>query len=50
LLASIDSITVPAVADVDPNDKANRLLPDVEFEATLAGAVHKVKIHGVVKL
>jgi len=40
------TVTAPAVADVSASDKANRTLPDVEFEATLAGAVHSTTIAG----
>jgi hypothetical protein len=40
------SVSAPAVADVDPTDKANRLLPDVLFDGGLAGAVHKTIISG----
>lgn len=42
------TVTVPSVASVSTNDKANRLLPDIKFDGTLAGAVHKVKISGKV--
>lgn len=44
------SVTVPAVADVSDADKANRYLPDVTFEATLAGAIHSLKIEGVISV
>jgi hypothetical protein len=44
------TVTVPLAADVSANDKASRLLPDIEFTAYLAGAVHKVQIDGVVTL
>lgn len=40
------TVTVPKVADVPNADKANRYLPDVRFEAPIAGAVHKVGIRG----
>lgn len=40
----------PLVQDIPTNDKANRLLPDVPFEATLAGAIHTVKIRGYVSV
>lgn len=43
-------VTVPAVADVDAADKAARLLPDVSFSATLAGAIHKTTINGTVSV
>lgn len=42
------TVSVPDVATVSPIDKAARLLPDVTFAATLAGAIHKVVINGVV--
>jgi hypothetical protein len=38
--------TAPRVADVSAGDKGNRLLPDVEFEARLAGALHGIVIAG----
>ena len=41
-------VEAPLAEDVDANDKASRLLPDVTFIATLAGAVHKVEIRGTV--
>lgn len=43
-------VTVPLAANVSPTDKANRLFPDVEFEATLAGAIHATTINGRVVL
>jgi hypothetical protein len=46
LVANTITITAPKVADVSSVDKANRFLPDVIFGATLAGAIHKVKIDG----
>lgn len=42
--------SVPKVADVSTTDKANRLLPDVTFGATLAGAIHFTNINGTVTL
>lgn len=43
-------VTAPAVADVSDADKIARTLPDVYFEATLAGAIHKLRISGVLKV
>ncbi len=40
------TVTIPLVADVSPTDKTARNLPDVEFSATLAGAIHKATIVG----
>jgi hypothetical protein len=44
------TVTVPLVADVDTNDKAARLLPDVKFSGTLAGSINKTEITGVVSV
>lgn len=41
-------ITAPLVSTIDPIDRANRVLPDINFSAELAGAVHKTRINGVV--
>lgn len=43
-------VTVPAVADVSAANKTARLLPDMKFTGTLAGAIHKVNITGVVSV
>lgn len=43
-------VTVPLVADIDDDDKVLRLLPDVKWSATLAGAINKVQITGVVSV
>lgn len=44
------TVTVPKVADVSSSNRALRLLPDVKFSGTLAGAIHKVTITGVVSV
>ena len=44
------TVTVPKAADVPQADRAARILTGVEFEAILAGAVHKVKIDGFVSV
>lgn len=44
------AVTAPDVADVADADKATRLLPDVAFSGELAGAIHKVKVKGLVSL
>lgn len=41
-------VTAPRVVDIDIADRANRLLPDINFSAELAGAIHKVVIRGKV--
>nr|MDO8118666.1 DUF3383 family protein [Candidatus Sigynarchaeota archaeon] len=43
-------VSAPKVADVSDNDKANRLLPDVTWQARLAGAIHKVIVVGHVQV
>lgn len=44
------SVTAPRVSEISANDKANRLLPDIKFEATLAGAIHATTIQGTLTL
>ena len=47
------TVSVPDVTDssqVSSNDKAARLLPNVTFTATLAGAIHKITINGTVSV
>ena len=44
------TVTVPKAADVSTVDKSNRLLPDVKFTGTLAGAIHEVDIDGTVSV
>ena len=44
-------ITAPDVATIAAQTKATRVLPDITFTGTLAGAIHKVKpINGVVSV
>ncbi len=40
------TVTVPLVADVSTTNKASRHLPDVVFNATLAGAIHTIAVEG----
>jgi hypothetical protein len=44
------AVYAPQAGDVSSTDKSNRLLPDVSFTATLAGAVHSVVISGTLSL
>lgn len=44
------NVTFPRAADVDAADKAARLLPDIDFTAVYAGAVHKTQINGTISL
>lgn len=41
-------VTVPKAANVPTVDKTNRILKNVKFQATLAGAIHAVNITGTV--
>lgn len=43
-------VTVPKAADIDEDDKENRLLPDIGFTAELAGAIHKAAINGFIRV
>lgn len=42
------TVTAPLVEDISSVDRGNRLLPDVEFTAQLAGAIQSTTITGVV--
>lgn len=44
------TVTVPKISDVDPVDRANRVLKDITFKAVPAGAVHIVEINGEVSV
>jgi len=44
------TVTVPLVKNISTNDKANRFLPDVRFEGTLQGAIHSIRIRGIVRI
>lgn len=52
LLASdpVPAVSSPLVADVASGDKSARLLPDIAFNATLAGAIHAVDIVGKISV
>lgn len=50
LIADDYVTTVPKVADISTANKLARTLPDVEFTATLQGAIHKVEIQGTVSV
>lgn len=41
-------IVSPKVSEVSANDRANRILPAITFEAKLAGAIHKATVRGTV--
>jgi len=43
-------VTSPDVSEVSSANKLGRLLPDINFEATLAGAIHAVQVNGVIKI
>ncbi len=44
------AVFVPDRADTDPVNRANRILDDVRFEFDLAGAIHTVRISGVIRI
>jgi hypothetical protein len=44
------SVSVPNINDISSTDKANRLLPDIDWSATIAGAVEDADINGVLTL
>lgn len=42
------TVTVPKASEVSFTDRANRVLPDVKFNCRFAGALHFVRVDGVV--
>ncbi|MFP4015806.1 MAG: DUF3383 family protein [Halanaerobiales bacterium] len=44
------SLDIPVREDISANTRADRVLPDMDFEATVAGAVHSVEVAGVLKV
>ena len=44
------TVTVPRISEISANDRANRILPDIKFEAFLAGAIHRTTINGSVSI
>jgi len=44
------TIDIPDINDIPTNDKANRILPDINWTATIAGAFEKVEINGVLTI
>ncbi|MBA2878051.1 hypothetical protein HNR63_001105 [Anoxybacillus kamchatkensis] len=44
------TITVPKRAEIPANTRAQRILPDIEWTAVIAGAVEKVEIRGVLTI
>lgn len=43
-------LDIPDIADIETQDKASRTLPNMNFNAVLAGAIHFVEIDGVVQV
>lgn len=43
-------VTAPKVADISTANKASRILPDIFFQATVAGAIHTLVIAGVLSV
>jgi hypothetical protein len=44
------TITAPKRAAIAKTDIANRFLPDVNFDAVIAGAIHKVAVNGILRV
>ncbi|NGP45969.1 DUF3383 domain-containing protein [Bacillaceae bacterium SIJ1] len=44
------SVSTPSRNEISSTDRKNRVLPDVTFEFELSGAIHKTKIHGVIRV
>lgn len=44
------SVSAPTRSQISTNDIANRILPDIRFEFTLAGAIHSVRVKGIISI
>lgn len=42
------TVTSPKISSISANDRANRILPAITFEAKLAGAIHNATVKGTV--
>lgn len=40
------TVTMPKLEDIDPVTRANRLVPDIEFDGVLAGAIQQAQLRG----
>lgn len=43
-------VSMPDIRTISEGDKQARILPDVKFEARLAGAIHKLQIQGTISI
>lgn len=48
--AGIFSVHIPAFADSTDDQRRNRVMPDITWEAQLSGAIHQVKTKGVLSV
>lgn len=46
----IFSVTIPKYTDSTEEQRTNRIMPDITWEAQLAGAIHQVKAKGVLRV
>lgn len=44
------TVTAPELADIDATTRGTRLLPDMEFGGTLAGAIHSTQLSGTLSV
>lgn len=44
------TINIPKYADSTDEQRRNRVMPDITWEALLSGAVHQVKTKGVLRV
>ena len=48
--AGVFTINIPKYADSTDEQRRNRVMPDITWEALLSGAVHQVKTKGVLRV
>ncbi len=49
LVAGSCTVTMPKLDDIDAVTRAGRLVPDIEFDGILAGAIHAAQLRGLIR-
>ncbi len=49
LVAGSCTVTMPKLDDIDSTTRAGRLVPEIEFDGILAGAIHKAALNGLIR-
>ena len=47
--AGVFTVVIPKYADSTEDQRRNRIMPDITWEALLSGAIHNVKVKGALR-